>query len=90
MGFTMGSKYGSFPSAHTTGAFALAAGLSWFYPNARGLFVGLAVVTAGQRILHHAHYLSDVFAGIILGVGVTRMVLGRMGMWALPRGSEAA
>lgn len=75
VGFAQGSKYGSFPSAHTTGAFALASALSWFYPQGRALFVTLACVTAGQRVLHHAHYLSDVVAGIILSVGITRLSL---------------
>src|SRR4051812_27784282 len=64
MGFTKGSEWGSFPSAHTTGAFALAVGLSWFYPRARGLFMGLAVITMVQRVLHSAHFLSDVLAGM--------------------------
>jgi len=71
-----GSSWGSFPSAHTTGAFALAAGLAWFYPRGRGLFMGLAVITAAQRVLHTAHYVSDVIAGIGIGVGVARWTLG--------------
>lgn len=74
-GFAGGSTWGSFPSAHTTGAFALAAGLSWFYPRGRGLFMALASITAAQRVLHGAHYLSDVLAGLAIGVGVTRSTL---------------
>jgi undecaprenyl-diphosphatase len=75
MGFTKGSAWGSLPSAHTSAAFALSCGLSWFYPRARGLFMALAVITAGQRVLHNAHYVSDVFAGMAIGVFVTRFTL---------------
>ena len=66
----------SFPSAHTTAAFALAAGLSWFYPRGRLLFMTLAVGTAVLRVLHTAHYLSDVLAGMGLGVALMRASLG--------------
>ena len=72
IGFTAGSKWGSFPSAHTTGAFALSVGLSWFYPKARALFMTLATITAVQRVLHGAHFLSDVIAGLGISVLVTR------------------
>ena len=72
MGFTHGSAWGSFPSAHTTGAFALSVGLSWFYPRARGLFMGLAVVTAIQRVLHSMHFVSDVLAGMGISILITR------------------
>jgi len=65
----------SFPSAHTPAAFALAAGLSWFYPRGRALFMTLAVITAAQRVLHTAHYLSDVIAGMGIGVFMARMTL---------------
>ncbi|MCL2645393.1 MAG: phosphatase PAP2 family protein [Phycisphaerales bacterium] len=76
MGFTTkGSAWGSFPSAHTTGAFALSVGLAWFYPRARILFITLAAITAVQRILHHAHFVSDVLAGIALAIFITRWTL---------------
>jgi membrane-associated phospholipid phosphatase len=71
-GFTEGSKWGSFPSAHTTGAFALSVGLAWFYPRARALFMTLATITAVQRVLHSAHFVSDVVAGLGMSVLITR------------------
>ncbi len=70
-----GSAWGSFPSAHTTGAFALAASLSWYYPKGRAFFISLATITAAQRILHTAHYLSDVIAGIGIATFTTRLTL---------------
>jgi membrane-associated phospholipid phosphatase len=74
-GFHNGSPWGSFPSAHTTGAFALSVGLAWFYPRARGLFMALAVITAAQRVLHAAHFLSDTLAAMAIAVLVTRWTL---------------
>ena len=71
-----GSSWQSFPSSHTTGAFALAAGLAWFYPRGRALFMTLATITAIQRVLHGAHFLSDVIAGMGIAVFITRWTLG--------------
>lgn len=75
VGFTKGSAYGSFPSAHTTGAFALATGLSWFYPRGRAIFFGLATFTAGMRVIVAMHYISDVAAGMLLAVLIPRLTL---------------
>ena len=74
-GFGHGASYQSFPSAHTSGAFALAAGLSWFYPRGRGLFYFMGLVVAWQRVMRHAHFPSDVIAGALLAVTVVRTVL---------------
>jgi membrane-associated phospholipid phosphatase len=74
-GFHGGTRWGSFPSAHTTGAFALASGLAWFYPRGRCLFMVLATTTATLRVLHTAHYVSDVIAGMGIGVFVMRLTL---------------
>lgn len=57
----------SFPSGHTITAFAVAASLTVFYPP---LAIGLyfcALSIAASRILLGMHFLSDVFAGAILG-----------------------
>src|SRR5579863_6534066 len=57
----------SFPSGHTTTAFAVAASLGVFYP---GLLPGLlfcAASVALSRILLGMHFLSDVLAGAALG-----------------------
>jgi membrane-associated phospholipid phosphatase len=89
-GFHKGSSFGSFPSAHTTAAFALASSLAWFYPRGRALFMTLALITAAQRVLHCAHYLSDVIAGLGIGVFIARFTLqtklaGRLLALAPPR-----
>jgi membrane-associated phospholipid phosphatase len=73
------AAYQSFPSSHTTGAFALSAGLSWFYPRARVYFYFLALQVAVQRVLRLDHYPSDGIAGALLAVTVVRSVL--IGNW---------
>jgi membrane-associated phospholipid phosphatase len=75
MGFHKGSAWQSFPSSHTTGAFALSLGLAWFYPRGRGLFLGLALITAAQRVLHGAHFVSDTLAGMGIALLMTRWSL---------------
>ncbi|HTV46831.1 MAG TPA: phosphatase PAP2 family protein [Phycisphaerae bacterium] len=74
------SAYQSFPSSHTTGAFALSAGLAWFYPRARSLFYLLALQVALQRLWRLDHYPSDAIAGALVAVTVVRSVL----MWNWP------
>jgi membrane-associated phospholipid phosphatase len=87
VGFGHGSQWGSFPSAHTTSAFALSAGLAWFYPRGRLFFMLMALTTAVLRVLHSAHYVSDVIAGMGIGVFLMRLSLharlaGRMLVFA--------
>ena len=65
------------PSAHTTAAFALASSLAWFYPRGRALFMTLATITSTQRVCHTAHYLSDVIAGLGIGVFIARTTLSQ-------------
>lgn len=60
----------SFPSGHTITAFAVAVAIGWFYPS---LLIGLifcALSVAASRILLGLHYLSDVIAGIAIGVAI--------------------
>jgi undecaprenyl-diphosphatase len=57
----------SFPSGHTTLAFATAATLGICIPRWRYLFYALACVTAAERVMENAHYLTDTIAGAGLG-----------------------
>lgn len=90
----------SFPSLHTTAAFAIGTVLAesgddrlrWLR---RTLGYGLAVATAYGRMDHDAHWLSDTVAGAGLGVATARFVMkqrerdgerGRVGFEPLPDG----
>lgn len=66
-GITGGSALQSFPSAHVATAAGLAVVLSRIYPHGRWLFVTLVVTVAVQRISGEAHYVSDCFAGGLIG-----------------------
>jgi undecaprenyl-diphosphatase len=60
----------SFPSGHTITAFAIATSLSFFYPTvAVPLFFG-ALCIAVSRIVLGMHFLSDVVAGALIGLGL--------------------
>jgi membrane-associated phospholipid phosphatase len=55
------------PSGHATTAFALAFSLAKLYPRGRPLWFAYALLLALSRLMVNAHYLSDVFAGVLLG-----------------------
>lgn len=83
----------SFPSLHTTTAFAIGTVLAesgndrqrWLR---RVLGYGLAAATAYARMDHDAHWLSDTVAGAGLGIATARFVMKRRG--ADPAGSRFA
>lgn len=63
----------SFPSGHTTAAFAVTTGL---YQNGSRLWVpsmAMALLTATSRMYLYLHYPSDVVAGGLLGVLVGQL-----------------
>lgn len=69
----------SFPSGHSTEAFAVASVISAHY-DARWVQVvsyGSAALVGFARIHHQAHFLSDVTAGAIIGTVTGRTVVHR-------------
>jgi membrane-associated phospholipid phosphatase len=61
------SRYHSFPSGHTTVAFAVAAALSQVVPTRRRLWIAVAVGVGLSRVVLNAHFLSDIVGGALLG-----------------------
>ena len=60
----------SFPSGHTMTAFSIALVVSYFYPSLEGVLFFLALSIAVSRIVLGMHFLSDVLAGVVLGVAL--------------------
>lgn len=68
---TNGSAGYSFPSGHASESFALATGLSIYYPKWYVIAPSAlyAVLVSLSRPYLGVHYPSDIFAGAVLGVG---------------------
>jgi membrane-associated phospholipid phosphatase len=66
-------SYNSFPSGHTTTAFALYGVLSSRYGNA-WLYLLLAALVGYSRMYLFQHFITDVFAGSVLGL-LTSMIV---------------
>ena len=70
-----GASGPSFPSGHTTKAFAICYLLAWRYPRfARPLFITAAFIGL-SRIYMGLHFLSDVLAGVLLGIAISFVVI---------------
>ena len=67
--FQVGTPLTSFPSGHTTTAFAIAMALVYLYPKKAYIWLSFGVLMAISRIGVSAHYLSDTVAGMLTGIG---------------------
>lgn len=76
-------NFRSFPSGHSSAAFALAGVLAWFYPRLRVVFWPLAVGCAFSRIYDIVHWPGDALAGAMIGY-LSAYVALRPYIWALP------
>jgi membrane-associated phospholipid phosphatase len=83
--FNPGKFDASFPSGHTTLAFAMAASLSddihrtWATVGLYGLATGVAV----SRVYQQEHWVSDVLGGAALGIASAKLINGRWRVFGL-------
>lgn len=87
-GPTTAPGFDSFPSGHSASIFAFAGILIFFYPRARILLTGIAVLIAFSRLYLDVHFFSDVIAGTFLGMGTAAFLIQgiRSGRPWRPRG----
>ena len=64
----------SFPSGHTAGTFAIARAFGRAYPEHAGKALTAAGVIAAAQVAAGKHYLSDVLAGIAIGLAAEAAV----------------
>lgn len=58
----------SFPSGHSAGATAVAFAFSREFPEYRGPALAAAGTLAAVQVPRSAHYVSDVIAGVLIGI----------------------
>ncbi|WP_294962317.1 phosphatase PAP2 family protein [Sulfurimonas sp.] len=61
------TTFTSFPSGHTTTVFAFFTFMSLFFPRYIFIWFVGAIILVSSRILANDHFLSDIFAGIMVG-----------------------
>jgi membrane-associated phospholipid phosphatase len=72
-----------FPSGHGTLAFATAGMLAQLFPRRWLVFYFIASLTAAERVLENAHYLSDSVAAAILGILCAKVIYAMGRRWLL-------
>lgn len=72
--FSIRNTLASFPSGHTTSAFAAAVAIGYMRPAWRPWLLGAAVAIGLSRVLVGAHYPSDVVGGAALGSAVSLLL----------------
>ncbi len=72
------SRYGAFPSGHTSVAFAIATVVANEYENVplvAPISYGIATMTGLSRLNDQKHWASDVFFGAVLGYFTSKVIL---------------
>lgn len=73
----------SFPSGHAATFVALMAALWWLWPRHLLVYILLAAIVAGSRVVVGAHYPSDVIAGALVAVLATRWIAWVFTRWGI-------
>lgn len=69
--FIIPSDQFSFPSGHTSGAFAMATGLAMFFPETTIIAYIWASLVAVSRVTLGVHFPTDTLAGALIGTLLT-------------------
>lgn len=68
----------SFPSGHAITIASVMGALACYYPRYSIHLLCLALIMGSARVMATAHYLSDVFAGVFLGILISQWVFSRI------------
>jgi undecaprenyl-diphosphatase len=71
----------SFPSGHTTAAFAVATVLARRFPAFAPLALGIAAFVGLSRVLRGSHFPTDVFGGAVVGIVTGSLVAAPWKQW---------
>jgi membrane-associated phospholipid phosphatase len=66
--------YNSFPSGHTASSIAVARALGRDHPGQHGLALAAASTVAALQVVRNKHFLSDIVAGMAIGLAAEKMV----------------
>jgi len=72
------THYSSFPSGHTTTSIAVFTYLMILFPKYAYLWVSITLLSLISRIFANDHFVSDLLAGIIVGVLSTFFIYSKM------------
>lgn len=72
--FAFSNRFLSFPSIHSCTIGAICGAFACFYPRYSTLFILVALVLAFSRVALGAHFLSDILAGVVIGVLVAQWI----------------
>ncbi len=72
------TTFTSFPSGHTTTIFAAFTYLVLLFPKYIYLWLSLGIIFSSSRILANDHFVSDIFAGVLVGTLSTMFLYSKM------------
>ncbi len=72
--FQFGHDVNSFPSGHATATAAVAVALAMIAPAHRDLCLAVGLMLVSTRVIVQDHYLSDVIAGIAVGIATVHLL----------------
>ncbi len=76
-----GNGWDSFPSGHAMSSFAIATVLAVRFPKIRWAMIVLASAISVSRLFRASHYLTDILAGVVLGVLIGSVAVHPWKQW---------